>query len=963
MCRLCHQTFNPTYFKRHLEVCPKNSETVHGQTQQPVTSNENEVEGKSSDDDDDDVDISYADFREEMNRILGSASRHPSEQAAKKVFREMSAASDEESPVTDDELNYDVHEDDNDMDSIETDDEENAGAGPWVISLCLFLATLQTLFGVTDGVILFCLKFLALYMGNLGNHLGNDFLKRMCCRMPGTMYKFWNILGYENQESENFSTYVICKKCFQLYKYEDSWTIVEGTKISKRCSFKEFPSHPVAAYRRPCGEELLHQVEHPGGKKVLEGKYLYCYKSLRKSLQEFVLRPGYEKLCEKWQDRDFSSDIMTDVYDGRVWKEFLETGYLTEPRNYGLMLNLDWFQPFDLVQYSVGAIYMVNLNLPRTVRFKRQNIFLCGLMPDMDHEPPTNTFLRPLVDELLEGWTSGFEMKSHESPDQPVRFKVALMCVGCDIPATRKLCGFLGHAATVGCSRCLKQFPGAFGCKNYGGFDTENWIPRTNAQHRRVVREIQSANTKTEKEAKERLHGARYSVLLDLPYYSAVTMAIIDPMHNLFLGTAKHMLRVWRDLDLLPADSSEIQKVVDSFCVPSDLGRIPKKIESKFSSLTADQLKNWILYFSIVALKPVLPQEHLDCWRNFVLACQILCKRSIFVSEVKRAHHLLVRFCRKFEELYGAERVTPNMHLHAHLCECIEAYGPVYTFWLFSFERYNGLLGRIPTNRKGVEKQMFRRFMKNLHVMRGSDSVALADMSHMQFLHAECAASAGATNQVGSVNATMEPTDVSDYLDLLRMSAHDFPIVGSDWSKFRELITCYSSKNYVLNDNEFRCLCLLYRAMYETDDIEICPNGQKFSHFKVGNELFGSRNSRTRRSSIIGAFWPNRNGDMSDEFDIMDCEWPGQVQFYLKHSIFRGEFALTHVLACVEWYNPVNNRNPYGKPVGIWQHSIPLPSNSASFIPVQRIRCKYIQAPVKVERRNLVAVVARNRFS
>ena len=35
--------------------------------------------------------------------------------------------------------------------------------------------------------------------------------------------------------------------------------------------------------------------------------------------------------------------------------------------------------------------------------------------------------------------------------------------------------------------------------------------------------------------------------------------------------------------------------------------------------------------------------------------------------------------------------ITPNKHLHLHLKECVENYGCVYGFWLFSFERYNGL--------------------------------------------------------------------------------------------------------------------------------------------------------------------------------------------------------------------------------------------------------------------------------
>ena len=46
--------------------------------------------------------------------------------------------------------------------------------------------------------------------------------------------------------------------------------------------------------------------------------------------------------------------------------------------------------------------------------------------------------------------------------------------------------------------------------------------------------------------AKESSSGCRYSVLLELEYFDSPRFLVVDPMHNLFLGTAKHHLkRVW----------------------------------------------------------------------------------------------------------------------------------------------------------------------------------------------------------------------------------------------------------------------------------------------------------------------------------------------------------------------------------------------------------------------------------
>ena len=65
---------------------------------------------------------------------------------------------------------------------------------------------------------------------------------------------------------------------------------------------------------------------------------------------------------------------------------------------------------------------------------------------------------------------------------------------------------------------------------------------------------------------------------------------------------------------------------------------------------------------------------------RFLCACSYLCKSYISRREVDRADELLVKFCAEFEQLYGKEAVTPNLHMHMHLKDCIQDKEPVYTF-------------------------------------------------------------------------------------------------------------------------------------------------------------------------------------------------------------------------------------------------------------------------------------------
>ena len=66
---------------------------------------------------------------------------------------------------------------------------------------------------------------------------------------------------------------------------------------------------------------------------------------------------------------------------------------------------------------------------------------MVGVIPGpKELELTLNTFLQPLVDDLLQLW-SGVEMKTYNNI--PVIVRAALLCVGCDIPAARKVSGFL----------------------------------------------------------------------------------------------------------------------------------------------------------------------------------------------------------------------------------------------------------------------------------------------------------------------------------------------------------------------------------------------------------------------------------------------------------------------------------------------------------------------------------------
>lgn len=171
--------------------------------------------------------------------------------------------------------------------------------------------------------------------------------------------------------------------------------------------------------------------------------------------------------------------------------------------------------------------------------------------------------------------------------------------------------------------------------------------------------------------------------------------------------------------------------------------------------------------FSIYALHGLLEDDQLDCWRLFVQASRLLSSPMITVEDAEKGHKALLEFCTTFESLHGSEKVTPNMHLHTN---CINDYGPIYSFWLFSFERYNGMLGNYKTNQRSVELQLMRKFISDLEVHDMSIPTGHLSKEDLDFLTAD--------DGVGTLR-DMSLLHSAQYLDIVQASGNaltSFPV-------------------------------------------------------------------------------------------------------------------------------------------------------------------------------------------
>ncbi|PKB98217.1 hypothetical protein RhiirA5_431735 [Rhizophagus irregularis] len=208
--------------------------------------------------------------------------------------------------------------------------------------------------------------------------------------------------------------YAACNKCCKLYNIDDisSSKPAVAPKFTE-CTYQDFSDHPISNKRNPCGATLYKNV--------------------------------YTK---------DDPEILADVYDGKVWKSFKDEN------------GSQFFRPNSSDTH---------LGIMLNERFKLANILTLAMIPGPTKPKlhQLNHYLAPLVDQLIELW-QGIELETFEYPNGKI-VKKAVICCSCNIPAARKLCGYI--SARVACHRCLKQANYDGNQPNFGGFsDMDSWF-------------------------------------------------------------------------------------------------------------------------------------------------------------------------------------------------------------------------------------------------------------------------------------------------------------------------------------------------------------------------------------------------------------------------------------------------------------------------------------------------------
>ncbi|KAF8594834.1 hypothetical protein BDV93DRAFT_565008 [Ceratobasidium sp. AG-I] len=473
---------------------------------------------------------------------------------------------------------------------------------------------------------------------------------------------------------------------------------------------------------------------------------LVIYTKLIIALRRMFLRPSFIRSLKAGKDahigHEATEGLLNDICDGSAWnsarfgmhRSFHQDGNVQdEPEQpgsekaakelgYGLLgsLNIDWFK--NNHHDSTGAIYLTILNLHRSARYLPANTILVCLVPGPG-EPSLenlNYVLDPIVEQFKQLY-AGVVMKIYEQ-ELPATVHLQPIINSADVPARAKTQGVAGHRhnkkfCICNCPRSSVDTEAGYAIHEF--VITDDNIALKQAWLSKIAPSAAQRNTL------HKTHGIRWSSFNSLPDWKPNGSAPFDIMHNLYLGIVNDLWTsvLMRGYYFTATQRRDLDVFLETVVWPGHIGRLPKNPCEHGGLRKADEWRRLISVLPVAlwavwgnaegkippGAPPVPPKgtppEFQRCqatlYRLVVLlsaASRLLTTWAVQMPDIHRAQTYLQFFCQGLLQMNV--RMKPNHHYCMHYEATFQRFGPAYAWWLFAYERYNGLLESVNTNGK-----------------------------------------------------------------------------------------------------------------------------------------------------------------------------------------------------------------------------------------------------------------------
>ncbi|QRV78025.1 Transposase family tnp2 [Ceratobasidium sp. AG-Ba] len=472
------------------------------------------------------------------------------------------------------------------------------------------------------------------------------------------------------------------------------------------------------------------------------GKYaelllrLYCdeprYNAAGHPRRQFAYTPLIPQLQALFRDRDMIEKlghrsraealhrrgVYHEIFDGETYRTLRNTRpdpdhdycFFDNPEDLALGLSTDGFTLFKRRRRGLSTAWPINIviyNLHPSIRTRLENVICVGAIPSPTQCNDMNSFLAPLLEELLllERGVESVKAPPAGQPDDLLALK--------------------GHSGKVPCRTCYIQgvpyryprvttyytpltLPGA-----ERGFPPHMLFLRTHELlhlHYRQLEALDGQPARRAELATDLGINAR-PIFGRLKAIDLSTCTPYDIMHLLFENLVPNMIAHWtgkyKSLDqgtehyeLAPGVWTEIGRLTNAAArtIPSaSVGTLPD-ISTDQNLYKAEAYSFWFQYIGPIVLQNRLAQPYYNHYmlaREIVIRCVQLKITDAQIDELERMIREWVADYERYYYQYNYERLrtcTLTIHALLHMPHYIRHTGPLCGSWAFVMERFCGRL-------------------------------------------------------------------------------------------------------------------------------------------------------------------------------------------------------------------------------------------------------------------------------
>lgn len=424
--------------------------------------------------------------------------------------------------------------------------------------------------------------------------------------------------------------------------------------------------------------------------------------SISDQLRNLFENHGLAAAMDKYlQEREAASTagIFSDLGDGSEFKRARIPGRY----NVTTLGHSDGINISESSFVSMHPFELVISELPPHLRYKY--VIICSIWID-EVKPTFNTYLKPSIDELKMLGVTGVEW-THPKTKQTHTSYVTLPSFCVDAPVRCSLQNCQSFNSKYGCNICEQKTkklpaepvePGAKKKKRRRVFTFEENESRFRTKERMDVQGRITAENRKGRPGKsyKSVKGVKGdSIISSIPGCDRSTAVYPEYMHML-MCLLKEFMTLWFEKDgpwSLKNHQDKINAFLLNIRVPDFLTRVPRSTDC-FSKWKANELRSFLLYFSLIILSQCMSVRHFQHWMLLVSSFYLLLQDSVSMNDLGRAKIMMNMFCRQFPDLYHPQYYTYYMHNLLHLHVICERNGPLWCNSAFQFESFNGTLAK-----------------------------------------------------------------------------------------------------------------------------------------------------------------------------------------------------------------------------------------------------------------------------